>query len=120
MAHRYNAACAALLLATGTTAQTIILDPSETARLKHQALLWLDSELAACKEIAGNLEPKAIMSLIETLEQWLRDSNLASLRGDKQIKQLPDEDQQVCRKLWTEHRELVERLRLGLAATKGQ
>ncbi len=115
--HRYNAACAALLTAAGKATEVDKVEDAERTRLKHQALAWLRDELAAWGKLSES-KPEQSPQVVQALAHWQQDSDLASLRDEQQVQQLPVEDQELCRRLWADHAELVKRLREKKSSAK--
>jgi serine/threonine-protein kinase len=111
--NRYNAACMAALAGCGQGQDVPTLDPQTRARWRRQALTWLRADLALWTRqlTLGKLEARA--EVRQTLEHWLRDSDLAGLREETALGKLPEGERSACRQLWAE----VQRL-LGQARSK--
>jgi tetratricopeptide (TPR) repeat protein len=112
--HRYNAACAAALAASGKAKGEPPLDDPARARLRAQALGWLKAELVAWEKVldACPAELKAMVG--PTLEHWKADADLAGLRDAKQRGTLPADERAAFARLWDD----VDRL-LARAAGRG-
>jgi serine/threonine protein kinase/Flp pilus assembly protein TadD len=94
-AHRYNAACVACVAADGKGKDADKLDDRESAKLRKQALIWLQADLAAWRR--G--EPQQARS---TLTHWLHDSDLTSVREPKALRTLPAEEREAWQLFWKE------------------
>jgi hypothetical protein len=80
--HRYNAACSASLeAARGAT---------NAAEWRGRALEWLGADLAA--------REKAPSGLVQTLEHWKQDPDLAAVRDRLDESSMPERE--ACRSLW--------------------
>src|SRR5262249_30063659 len=78
--HRYNAACAAALAATGRGQDEPAPDAATKTGLRQQALGWLKGELAAweSQQEKGPAQARAIVA--QTLQHWRQDPDLAGVR----------------------------------------
>jgi hypothetical protein len=94
--HRYNAACAAALAATGQGADAASLDAQGRARWRRQALDWLRAHLAAWAK--GN--DRGLVQ--RTLKHWQKDSDLAGVRDQAALANLPEAERQAWQKLWAD------------------
>ena len=81
--------------------------------LRGRALEWLQTDLEACGELLSKEPRRARAGLARTLQHWLHDSDLASVRGEKALEQLPEGERSEWRKLWQE----VEALRRKTASS---
>jgi serine/threonine protein kinase/Flp pilus assembly protein TadD len=92
---RYNAGCAYLLAARGGVGtKATVPNAAESARLRRQALHWLNSA------VAGSLRSPSMIR-DRFLRHWLSDPDLAAVRGES-INLLPANEGDGWRKLWTE------------------
>ena len=99
--YQYNAACAALLCVAGKVEQgTDQPDAEEAAKLRRQALAWLNANVDTWKDRV-DMNPRARATAIEQLRRWQTDPDLAIVRG-RAINKLPEEDREGWRKLWAE------------------
>jgi serine/threonine-protein kinase len=105
---RYNAACAAALAGCGQGHDAGKLDDKERARWRAQARDWLSADLAAWTKLAG--EAKEHARIRQTLQHWQTDTDLASLRDQKELAKLPSSEQEECKKLWTQVSALLRRV----------
>jgi serine/threonine-protein kinase len=99
--NRYNAACAAALAAAGKGEDTAKLTDPERAKLRQQALTWLQAELAAWTRLAEKDPPQARTAGQQTLRHWQQDPDLAGVRGEA-LARLPAAERNTWRKLWAD------------------
>jgi serine/threonine protein kinase len=116
--HRYNAACAAALAASGRGKDVPLPDDTARAKLRQQALGWLRAELAAWAEFVETGQPQAKAFIAQTLKHWQEDTDLAGVRGDKAIEALPEADRAAWRTLWAGVSALLEKARAAAEAKK--
>jgi tetratricopeptide (TPR) repeat protein len=107
--HRYHAACAAALAATGQGKDAARLDDKERARLRRQALEWLRADLAAWTRAVEKGPPQAGPQVQSTLRHWQEDPDLAGLRDPEALAQLPEAGRAACRLLWADVDALLKR-----------
>ena len=107
--HRYNAACAAALVAAGQDKNQPPPDDAANAKLRRQALDWLKAELTAWGKLLESGPSRARPAIIEVLNHWKQDSDLASVRDALALAKLPEEEQKAWRALWAEVQSLLER-----------
>jgi Flp pilus assembly protein TadD len=100
--HRYNAACYAALAAAGQGVDAGKLPDKLQARLRQQALGWLQEDLAAWKQIAGKGLVQARAAVQKTLRHWQKDPDLASVRDQAALAKLPEAERQAWQKLWAD------------------
>jgi Tfp pilus assembly protein PilF len=96
---RYNAARAAALAGCGQGADAASLDEKELARLRRQALNWLQTDLSAWGQLLKKEPVKARATVKKTLRHWRQDSDFDGVRGDALIK-LPEAERQMWQQLW--------------------
>jgi serine/threonine protein kinase/Flp pilus assembly protein TadD len=101
-AHRYNAACAAALAGCGQGKDADKLDDKERARLRREALGWLQAELTACGRLleGGPDAAGPTARVAGLLRHWLADADLAGVRGPEALARLPDAERQPWQALW--------------------
>jgi hypothetical protein len=111
--HRYAAACAAALAGCGQGQDDP--PPGEAARagLRTQARDWLKAELAAWSKLIESGPPQARPVIVQTLQHWKADSELAGIRAESELEKLPEGDQTACRALWSEVEALLAKARTG-------
>jgi tetratricopeptide (TPR) repeat protein len=105
---RYNAACAAALAGCGQGEDADKLDVTERARLRHNALDWLQAELAAWNKVLERDRSKAAPVVREQMEHWLQDADFAGVRGPDALAKLAEAERQGWQKLWAEVRKLLQ------------
>jgi serine/threonine protein kinase/tetratricopeptide (TPR) repeat protein len=113
---RYDAACSAALAGCGRGEDAGSLGGQQRARLRQQALTWLEAELAAHAEALEAGKAVARPTVAATLRHWQRDADLAGLRGDKDLNLLPEAERPGWRRLW----ERAEALRRQAEAPAGK
>ena len=101
--HRYNAACASVLLATVKGGRkTGDLDDRERARLRRQALAWLRTILAAYAARADKGDRASRQTVQKELAHWVKDAELASVREEKSLAVLPEAERATWQQLWAD------------------
>jgi tetratricopeptide (TPR) repeat protein len=99
--HRYNAACAAVLAATGRGQDADRLKDGEPARLRQQALDWLKSELADLKQqLQANPNKSGMVKA--KWQHWQMDTDLAGVRDPKELARLPEAEHREWQVFWGE------------------
>ncbi len=106
--HRYNAARAAVLAASGKGIGADKLDAADKTRLRGQALVWLSAGRAAIARFLAD-DPEAAEDVENGLKHWLDNPDLADVRDARPLAELPEEERQRWMKLWEEVRDLVRR-----------
>jgi len=102
---RYDAACSAALAVAGKAKDGSNLTDSERAEFRAKALAWLLADLEArTKPLTSSLI--AAIDVQETMKHWQTDADLASVRDDKKLAGLTQEEQAAWRKLWADVEEL--------------
>jgi eukaryotic-like serine/threonine-protein kinase len=113
--HRYNAACSAALAGGGKGNDQPPPDEAARIKLRRQALDWLGGELAAWSRIAASGSPQDRPAyrhnLLEHLEHWKRDPDLAGVREAVALKELDPAEQAGWRALWAEVDRVLARAR---------
>ncbi len=102
--HRYNAACAAALAASGQAKDEPPPDATVGLKLRRQALGWLKAELLAWHKILESGPSKARPAIAQTLKQWKRDSDLAGIRDADALAKLPEAERKEWQALWRKSR----------------
>jgi tetratricopeptide (TPR) repeat protein len=100
--HRYNAACNAALSAAGQGEDAAKLDDQERLRLRKQALDWLRADLALRTKQLENGKPADRAAAQQTLRHWQQDTDLAGLRDQAALANLPAEEQKAFAQLWAD------------------
>jgi hypothetical protein len=104
--HRYDAACAAALAASGQGQDAARLDDRELARLRRQALDWLRADLDAWAKQLASGRPDDRAAVRKTMLHWRHDPDLAGLRDAAALGKLPADERAAWHKLWEDVREL--------------
>jgi tetratricopeptide (TPR) repeat protein len=118
---RYTAACCAALAGTGRGEDAAPLTDQARAKLRQQALDWLQADLSSLRrlvttspekqpvsplqKLAGqgsNTRAVEILGALNRLADWQRAPDLAGVRDDKELARLPAEEQKAWRALWAE------------------
>jgi serine/threonine protein kinase/tetratricopeptide (TPR) repeat protein len=100
--HRYDAACAAALAGCGQGRDADKLDTKERARLRQQALDWLQADLKAYRQEMEKSAGKAGPLIAQRMQHWLQDGDFAGLRGREALARLPEVEHEKWQKLWEE------------------
>ena len=100
--NRYSAACAAARAGNGQGKDEPPLDEAAKARWRKQALDWLKVDLASWTRLVETGPPQARQLVIQTLQHWKADPDLAGLRDEPALKRLSPEEQKACRGLWAD------------------
>jgi tetratricopeptide (TPR) repeat protein len=107
-AHRYDAPCAAALAGCARGAGA-----AAPAKLRHslrkQAALWLRADLARWARLEGG-KPADRAALRQALWRWPKDPDLAGLRDEAGLAELPAAERQACRAFWADVAALLRRL----------
>jgi Flp pilus assembly protein TadD len=104
---RFQAACAAALAGYGRGSDADQLDAKELVRWREQALQWLQVELQAYGERLPASNPRERGSIQEQLRLWQSEPALASLRDTASVARLPADEQESCKQIWAEVKELL-------------
>jgi tetratricopeptide (TPR) repeat protein len=98
--HRYNAARAALSAALPAGAGSS--DDRPRAGLRRQALAWLRAELDLWARRLDTGKAADRSQAARTLACWLRDRDLAGVRGPKALDALPEAERPGWRQWWAD------------------
>jgi serine/threonine protein kinase/tetratricopeptide (TPR) repeat protein len=105
---RYNAACCAALAAAGVGDGADKLDGKEKSALRQRALGWLKEDLALRAQWVAE-DAQAAFAVESQLRIWLRDKDLATVRGEQALLSLPDDERADWASLWSEvERRIIE------------
>jgi hypothetical protein len=105
--HRYHAACAAVLAATGQSRDSDKLEAKDKAKLRQQALAWLQQESDFWKGKTKG-DPLATEQFVTELSHWQTDPDLASVRDAKALATLPEVERKDWQALWANVAELLQ------------
>ena len=98
---RYNAACAAALAGCGKAKDNPAPDDACKGKLRRQALDWLKTEHAAWSKILESGPPQSRPVVAANLKHWKEDTDLAGIRDNAALSELPQEERAACQKLWS-------------------
>jgi tetratricopeptide (TPR) repeat protein len=101
-AHRYNAACAAARASDGKGEDVDKLDDKERSRWRQQALRWLGADLVLRGKQIDGKDPKTQAAAQSALKYWQHDADLAGVRDEKALAQLPEAERAAWQQFWTE------------------
>jgi tetratricopeptide (TPR) repeat protein len=107
---RYQAACAAALAAAGRGKDSGRLDAPARAKLRQQALGWLEADLGLWQRQATG-DAAARQALVKALSHWQTDPDLAGVRGDQALAQLPEGERKQWQALWADVAQLLHKAR---------
>jgi tetratricopeptide (TPR) repeat protein len=103
---RFDAALAAAQAAVGIGSDAANLPDADRARWRRQAMDWFAADLTArAKQIDGD-DRDARQAAVAALRRMERDPDLAKLRDDESISQLPPEESAKWYELWATVQEL--------------
>jgi serine/threonine-protein kinase len=100
--HRFNAACAAALAGSGHGKDGPPLDEMAKARWRKRAVEWLKADLAFWTKQAESGPPQARRFVVQTLQHWKADADLAGIRDQAALANIPGGEQKAYRALWAE------------------
>src|SRR5262249_48575387 len=104
----------AALAAARQGKDTAQLEDKQCARLRKQALAWLQADLAAWTKLLEKAPAKAAPMVQGTMKHWQQDTDLADLREPAAQAKLPEAERDAWKKLWS----AVEELRKRAAGSK--
>jgi tetratricopeptide (TPR) repeat protein len=117
--HRYIAACAAALAASGRAEGELPPDAAAKTELRRKALDWLRAELAAWSKVLDSGDPKARVAVAATLRHSKQDTDLAGVRDGDAIATLPADERRAWEALWKDVDALLKgEARPGLAGSE--
>jgi serine/threonine-protein kinase len=96
------AASAAALAGCGQGKDAGQLDEQERARLRRQALAWLQADLLAWRQQLEKGPRAARPAIVQQLQRWQRDTDLACVRNPEALARLPQTERSEWQKLWGE------------------
>jgi tetratricopeptide (TPR) repeat protein len=101
-ANRFHAALAAAAAGCGQGQDAARLDEQEKARLRRQALNWLQADLALWSKQAQDRLASNRATVQQVLRVWQNDARLAGVRDPAALAKQPKEERATWRKLWEE------------------
>jgi hypothetical protein len=99
--HRYNAACTAALAAAGQGIDDPPPNDAAKLKLRVQARAWLQAELAAWSKLQ-DAQPQSRSLVLQTLQHWRQDTDLAAIRDAAALAKLPQAERKEWEKLWAD------------------
>jgi tetratricopeptide (TPR) repeat protein len=105
--HRYNAACAALLVADGQSEDAIPIDEAAKSELRHRALGWLRAEAGAWSAVFDSGTPPEHERALSVIRWWTRDTDLATVRGDEALAKLREAERKEWETFWKDYDALM-------------
>ncbi|MFN0053794.1 MAG: hypothetical protein ACKV0T_16565 [Planctomycetales bacterium] len=97
---RYQAARAAVHAAAGEGKDEPPLDDAAKAKLRRQALAWLEAELATWEKVLESDSPADRVRVVRILAGWRQERDLAGFRDGDALARLPGADRKGWRALW--------------------
>jgi hypothetical protein len=88
-------------------------DVAAKAKLREQARAWLKAELAAWNKVLETGPDQAKALVVQTLQHWQKDADLAGIREPDVLAKLPEVERKEWRDLWVEVAELLKRAQGG-------
>jgi hypothetical protein len=101
-AYRYHAACCAALAAAGKGQDAARLPEKVRASLRRQALGWLRAEFDARARQLRSWLTREKDQARQALRLWQTNSDLAGLRDQEALAQLPEAEREAWRQLWAD------------------
>src|SRR5262249_36918260 len=117
--YRYNAACVAALASAGKGAGADKIDAKEKTALRQQALAWLQADLTARARFLEK-NPLLAIPMVEDMQHWQKDPDLAVVRDDKELDKLAAEERAAWQKFWTQVAALSKQARAAFSQTRNQ
>ncbi len=111
--HPYHAACAAALAGCGQGKDDPPPDDVARTRLRREALDWLRAERSAWAKLLDSGPPQARPLVVQTLQHWKADADLAGVRDPDALVKLPEAEREDWQSLWAEVDALLRRARTG-------
>jgi WD40 repeat protein/serine/threonine protein kinase len=99
---RYFAARAAWRAATGPSKDEPPLDDEARAKLRRQAIDWLNADLTAWGELLESCPPQDREVLLMKLTVWKHDAALTGMRDPAALAKLPPDEQRGITQLWAD------------------
>jgi tetratricopeptide (TPR) repeat protein len=100
--HGYNAACAAARAAAGQGEDASKLADKEKTRLRWQALAWLKDALHQHSQQLQTADAKSRQAMHQTLQQWQKAADLAGVRDEEALAQLPAAERTAWQQFWAD------------------
>jgi eukaryotic-like serine/threonine-protein kinase len=74
---------------------------AERAKLRDQARNWLEAELAAWTKLLASANRQQRQAIAGTLKHWQQDADLAGVRDQASLAELPKDEGEAWKSLWT-------------------
>lgn len=103
----FEAACSAAQASAGQGEDAAKLDDLAKAKLRSQALVWLQADLAAFSKLADTGPRQARPFIIKSLSRWQKIADLASIRDTTALAKLPTQERAAFEKLWADEATLL-------------
>jgi hypothetical protein len=100
--HRYLAACSAALAAAAKGSGEPPLDEPARPRWRRRALDWLRADLAYGAMLVRTGSPIAREVVTRRLRSWKADPELAAVRDEPALNELPEAERRAWRDFWAE------------------
>jgi hypothetical protein len=104
---RYNAARSALLAAMGRAADAHKVPDKVRLPLRRQALQWLRADLALYAKAVQGGKPAVKQAVRQRLAHWQSDADLASVRAEDALANLPEGERKAWQQLWADVADLL-------------
>jgi hypothetical protein len=108
---RFSAARAAAMAADGQGQDEPPLDDAAKTALRRQALDWLRADLTALGKLLAPGTPQARAAVVEALQHWDKDPDLAGIRAAQALAELPEAERKEWQAIWAEVEALLKRAR---------
>ena len=92
-------------------------DAAAKAKLRRQALDWLQAERADWAKLLESGPAQARTAVARTLDHWKQDNDLAAIREAEALAKLPAAEQKEWQALWAEVEALLKRAQGQTPAT---
>jgi hypothetical protein len=105
----YAAACCAALAADGKGKDAAQLKDREKAVLRKQSLAWLNGALKSQRDQLKDADAGTRQSVRQTLQHWLKDVDLRSVRDQQALARLPAAERESWQQLWADVDSLLQK-----------
>jgi tetratricopeptide (TPR) repeat protein len=107
--NRFNAACSAVLAATGQGEDAKTVPDKVCLMVRRQALAWLTVDLAMLQGPAAGTDA-ARQAVRQQLTRWQQDADLAPVREKQALDNLPASEREQWRQLWDDVAALLKKV----------
>jgi len=76
------------------------LTDGDRAKLRNQAHVWLEAELATWTRLLGSANVQQRQAVAKTLKHWQEDTDLAGVRDEVALAKLPGDEREGWKSLW--------------------